>query len=590
MNAAALTFGVRTMQIWPFSKYSSEEKRVKPRLYASIDRATYERLSAPNLASNLDVLNVINTALSPEYASVKTCKRLGIKIRGGFQNVQVLSLHILCLCVRHNGDVFQRVLAKSELLKDLGRIGDRTIWTATDIHRMVLHLLQEWAFEVKNYPDFQLMYNYLRSKNAPFEPRNGPISTIFQPYPGIEEQLMQLQQGSMVGGAPQPGDGTGDGQDQGADGEGQRPGSGGSSLIGPDLLRPGRSVEVLTSDLEVARGTVALLEEVMAKIKTERNWEGIREEYCVEVAEACLAVQKRIEVLMGGELEDESVMATALEVNDLALVALKVRMELLEIADGTREAPEVEGTGEDGDGEAGDADGNNVSEAPPLIDLLDLDYEPQPVASSDVQQSSQTNTVDPFAHLEEQSQQELSNPFAPAEAATSQTREEVGSNALEDDDSAPVIHSMIPTGSTPAAGGGVGGGNPFADDFEDVPAPAGAAIGMQNGNVTMTAQPPALHIPPNATPQNGGPMSAPAQVNRNTLFESSGALFPETFEAGPSTVPRRHTTDAFEGLVSIGKKNEKQVPDPPRGPSMKPPTLTSPTAASDAFNAFDSLG
>ncbi len=528
------------------------------------------------------MLNVINTALSPEYASVKTCKRLGIKLRGGFQNVQVLSLHILCLSVRHNGDVFQRTLAKSELLKDLGRIGDRSMWTATDIHRMVLHLLQEWAFEVKNYPDFQLMYNYLRSKNAPFEPRNGPMSTIFQPYPGIAEQLMQLQQGSMLGGGVAGGEngaggeegGGGEGGEGGdAPGGGQRPGSGGSSLIGPDLLRPGRSVSVLASDLEVARGTVALLEEVMSKIKSEGNWEGIREDYCMEVAEACLAVQKRIEVLMGGELEDESVMATALEVNDLALVALKVRMELLEIADGTREAPEVEGlaagageekAGSGGDG-GGDADGKVVSEPPPLIDLLDLDYEPQPVASSDPQQSSQTNTVDPFAHLE---QQEMSNPFVDREDV-----EEVSSNAVEDDASAPFISSMINGGGV---NGGAGkGGNPFADDFEDsAPAPV---------------KPPPLDVMTTNGLDIGGPLSAPAQVNRNTLFES-GSAFPETFNAGPSTVPRRHTTDAFEGLVRIGRKDEaKQVPDPPRGPSMKP-AATSPTNASDAFNAFDSLG
>jgi hypothetical protein len=96
-------------------------------------------------------------------------------------------------------------------------------------------------------------------------------------------------------------------------------------------------------------------------------------------------------------------------------------------------------------------------------------------------------------------------------------------------------------------------------------------------------------VPPTNGLNNGGPLSAPAQVNRNTLFES-GTAFPETFDAGPSTVPRRHTTDAFEGLVRIGKTDEtKQIPDPPRGPSMKP-AVASPKNASDAFNAFDSLG
>jgi hypothetical protein len=477
-------------------------------------------------------------------------------------------------------------LAKSDLLKDLGRIGDRTMWTATDIHRMVLHLLQEWAFEVKNYPDFQLMYNYLRSKNAPFEPRNGPIGTIFQPYPGIEEQLMQLQRGSMIGGSAGDADGDAAGanpnnQNQGGDGQEQRPGSGGSALIGPDLLRPDRTVDVLKSDLEVARGTVALLDEVMDKIKAEGNWEGIREEYCVEVAEACLAVQKRIEVLMGGELEDESVMATALEVNDLALVALKVRMELLEIADGTREAPEAEGSKTT----EGIENVNEVTtnEPPPLIDLLDLDYEPEGTTSSDKQQSSQTNAVDPFAHLE----QDVSNPFASHEtiAAMSMAKEEVdsNSNALDDTASAPVISSMV-DGFGDAGGGS--GGNPFADDFEDAPsatpiAPSGMANGTEVANIIQP-----LRVPTSTAPQNGGPRSAPAQVTKNALFVS-GTTFPETFEAGPSTVPRRHTMDAFEGLVNIRKKDEKPTPDPPRGPSMKP---TSPSTASDAFNAFDSLG
>ena len=509
----------------------------------------------------------------------------------------MLCLHILCLCVRHCGDTFQRTLAKSELLKDLGRIGDRSMWTATDIHRMVLHLLQEWAFEVKNYPDFQLMYNYLRSKNAPFEPRNGPISTIFRPYPGIEEQLMQLQQGSMVGSAGSAGAPGGPGGPEGAEPRAESE-NGGSSLIGPDLLRPGRTVDVLKSDLEVARGTVALLEEVMDKIKAEGNWEGIREDYCVEVAEACLAVQKRIEVLMGGELEDEAVMATALEVNDLALIALKVRMELLEIADGTKEAPEVnagvgdggKGDGGTGDGGTGDGDdgkdkGADDSEAPPLIDLLDLDYEPQPVTSSEQQQqqSSQTNTADPFAHLEQSA--DASNPFAPKGAAptasamsvASVAMEEVNSNsnsnAFDDDESnmAPVILS--------------GGGNPFADDFEEPVATGETNGGINGGTRDAPSAPPPLQVR-GAHVYNGGPQSAPAEVTKNTLFVS-GPSFPETFEAGPSTVPRRHTTDAFEGLVSMGKKNETPAPDPPRGPSMKP---TGANDAADVFNAFDSLG
>ena len=159
----------------------------------------------------------------------------------------------------------------------------------------------------------------------------------------------------------------------------------------------------------------------------------------------------------------------------------------------------------------------------------------------------------------------MRNPFADREGM-----EEVDSNALDDDASAPFISSMISRGGDGVVGGG---GNPFADDFDD----------------HAPIRPPSLNVPATNGLNNAGPLSAPAQVNRNTLFES-GTSFPETFNAGPSTVPRRHTTDAFEGLVHIGRKNDaKQIPDPPRGPSMKP-AAASPTTASDAFNAFDSLG
>ncbi|WPT12305.1 TOM1-like protein 4 [Picochlorum sp. SENEW3] len=553
--------------IWPFSKYPPEVKQVKPRLYASIDRATSERLSSPNLAANLDVISVINTALDPGYASVKTCKRLCLRIRGGQQNVQILSLHIVCLGVRHCEEPFRRELAKSDLLKEMGKIGDRSKWAATDIQRMVLHLLQEWAFEVKNHPDFQFMYNHLRSKNAPFEPRDGPMARIFEPYPGVEQQLMQMQHGNQEPEA----------HDEGA--EPQTQPSQATVLLGPDLLKPGKSTDVLQSDIEVAKGTVSLLQEVMEKIEAEGNWEGIKEEYCVEVSDACGAVQKRIETLLGSENVDESIFSAALEVNDMAQAALKKRSELMEIADGTREAPET-GTQEQPTGEKVDEDvpkeKKEIQEAPPLIDLLDLDYEPQPAAPADEKQRGE----DPFAHLEPSHKEPASNPFSSREQGA---QEDSAPNAfLEDAAFAPVIssggdHSQQPTSS----------GNPFADDVE----------------VAVPARPAHLTIPNNDQISQLAPHSAPVQSGtRASAFTSevmppgtSHPMFPQTFgQTNGNTVPRRHTTDAFEGLVNMVPKNEPAPP--PRGEPMKAasPPIQSPTVGetqqdASCFDAFDSI-
>lgn len=557
-------------QIWPFSRYPPEVKKVKPRLYASIDRAVYERLSAPNLAANLDVISVINTALDPGYASVKTCKRLCLKIRGGLQNVQVLSLHIACLCVRHCGEAFSRELAKSELLKEMGRIGDRSRWAATDIQRMVLHLIQEWAFEVK-IADFQLMYNYLRSKSAPFEPRDGPMSRIFQPYPGMEQQLMQMQRNE--------GDTTTEQQEE------ARPGSQGTSLIGPDLLRPGRSLDILKSDLEVARGTVSLLDEVIDKIQKEQNWEAVKEDYCMEVTDACAAVQKRIEALLQSDLAadgaDETILASALQVNDLALNALMKRANVAEIADGTKEAPPPV---EDEETEPAKTEAVAVEQAPPLIDLLDLDYEPDPSTTM-----SNEKVADPFAHLDNMNEGEASstlNPFA--EDGSKSTKEE--SNAfLEDGAFAPVIASENVSPQAPVAPSE--GGNPFADDSPDV---------------APKRRPAALNIPM-SNPQASGPYSAPVQSAYNgdyhevygEPYTSTGhAKFPQAFGQSNGGPPRRHTLDAFEGLVDMKKKKE-EAPPPPRGVAMKEvqqksassSAVQSPSApgGASAFDAFDSI-
>jgi len=394
------------------------------------------------------------------------------------------------------------------------------------------------------------MYNYLRSKNAPFEPRDGPMSRIFQPYPGVEQQLMQMQHND---GITAPNDTE----------DGGRSGSRASTLIGPDLLRPGRSPDVLKSDLEVARGTVSLLEEVMSKIRLEKNWEGIQEEYCLEVSEACGAVQKRIETLLGSDLsEDESLVSMALEVNDLAQSALKQRQELVEICEGKRDPPE------DCPADEPDAAGPEEQEAPPLIDLLDLDYEPEPV-TSDAHSTDKSAPFDPFAHLEpvQDAAEGQHNPFA-----------ETGNNApednafLQDDAFAPVISSGG-TSSLP-----IGSGNPFADDL---------------GDVDSKPRPATLEIPMNPEIRDQGPFSAPVpgQRHENGLLgpkSSTGhAVFPQHFGHATGSVPRRHTTDAFAGLVDM-HASSKETPPPPRGKPMKSPTADS-EGVQDAFEAFDNI-
>lgn len=542
--------------VWPFSRFTPEAKKVKPRLYASIDRATSQQLSAPNLAANMDVVSVINTALDPSYASVKTCKRLCIRIRGGQQNVQVLSLHVAALCARSCGERFHAELASSDLLKEMLKIGDRSRWTPTDIQRMVLHLLQEWAYEIKGHPEFPLTYNKLRSKQAPFEPRNGPMARIFMPYPGIEEHQITQQQG-------------------------ERPQSRGTLNLGPDLLRPGRSPDLLRSDMELARGSIALLNEVMEGIRAERNWDGIKEEYCVEVAGACEAVKERLVVLLGSEACDESIMVSALEVNDLAQSALKEKEELVDIAEGRRAPPEPESAIVEEEASLGEADEPKVQpgqqekqseEQPPLINLLDLDYEPE---------NPKEVSFDPF-HAFSQPEQAEAHPNGNGEGHSQQKRDEDQVNVfMEDKAFAPAIESSAPRAELLVA---QNGGNPFADD-SDFSRPEALAIPQSN-----------LHGGPHTAPAGQGsyaefPGMSYGQTSTAMPVSSPTYTDPFGFGTGEVNVQRRHTTDAFGDLVAMTKDKTKE-PAPPRGAPMKTTPTTSPTvqdSAASAFDAFDKL-
>ena len=477
---------------------------------------------------------MINTAIDPSYASVKTCKRLCIRIRGGQQNVQVLSLHVAALCARSCGEKFHAELASSDLLKEMLKIGDRSRWTPTDIQRMVLHLLQEWAYEIKGHPEFPLTYNKLRSKQAPFEPRNGPMARIFMPYPGIEEQQIIQEQG-------------------------ERPQSRGTLNLGPDLLRPGRSPDLLRSDMELARGSIALLNEVMEGIRADRNWDGIKEEYCVEVAGACEAVKERLVVLLGSEACDESIMASALEINDLAQSALKEKEELVDIADGKQAPPEPESAMVEEEKEAnlGETDVPKVQpgqqekqakEQPPLINLLDLDYEPENP------KEGQEAPFDPF-HAFSQPEQAEAHPNGNEEGQSQEKKDESQVNIfMEDKAFAPAIESSAPRAELLVA---QNGGNPFADD-SDFSRPEVLAIPQSN-----------LHGGPHTAPAGQGSFAdirgmsygqtstGPMSVSGPTYTDPFG------FGTGEVNVQRRHTTDAFGDLVAMTKDKAKE-PAPPR--------------------------
>ena len=612
-----------------FSRVPAAAKAVKPRLYAAIDRATSQHLSAPNLAVNAEVASTIVTALDPSYASTKACKRLCIRIRTRNQRVQFLALHVLQECVRTCGAPFHTELARSELFSELSRMADRSLWCSTDIQRLILALIQEWAYEIREHK-FSAEFNRLKRLNMPFEPRGAGVDARLQPYPGYDPQMHAVSQGGYLGnGAHGHGGGLHPARNNPV-GHPQQHSitTSGSGQLGADLLKPGKTRDQLLSDIETARGTVALLNEVLDGIEKDRIWSKVKEEYCGEVAGATASVSQRLQNLLGSNINDERVIASALSVNDEAQRALDRRLEYFEISEGKRAAPPPRALSASHaeqpeitqpSSEKRQTESSKKQESP-LLDLLSLDVESPPLASSDVATSSDPfhsnsdkDKIEPIAPPAPIEAPPMNNPFAAPYSIQNQS-ESQGTDAQgiqkegQKTDSNPFMNDEAFAKTAPSIPAAVtsqnktqesslypkidhdlpvsSGGNPFAPS---APTPPGTSMNNDVAAYQLQRPPPVVLPTPQMIP-NQGPLTAPAMSNAPYGFgpsstgshESqqsqtttgagaasfqgfSNAAYPNIINAmgvSSSLGSGKKGEDAFSGLVSLTPKREEAPPPP----------------------------
>ena len=579
----------------------------------------------------MDVVTTINSAVDPTYAANKGCKRICLRLRSRNQRVQHVALQLLETCMRSCGEPFHNELSKSDLFNnELARMADRSIWCSTDIQRLVLARIQEWAYEIK-IPAYSALFNRLKQRGLPFGPRGQTADQLFQPYPGLSppspgsaggsagvippSSPSQAMQNPHIGRPrSQRPHGTG-----GAGEGGSRPSSRGGANIGADLLRPGRTQAELLSDLATARESVTLLNDVLDGAEKEANWGAVKEEYCGEVAGACEAIIQRLAALLGSGISDETLVAQALEVNDDAQKALDKRNRLLEVAEGRRSPPMTPSRAivENGNGNGARrveahpvsnlesptataapaaAAAAAVAAAPArqdpgnLMDLLDLDWTPAP-------ETEAMKHSDPFLPPPPMVPPPRNNPFAAAPASgeaynpppVTVERLPVGPNA----NASTAISSAGPSANaTPAASvaSAAAESNPFMNDDAFAQLSIGSTGGPAPAGRESTSKPSSLPSSPLRPPHGSVPGSiAIATTGPALSSKPSGNPFAAGFDAaGPSTsAPPPSTGPSFNrppplsipGTGPDSQINSGYIPTP--GPYTAPPAY--PGAPSPAY-------
>ena len=579
---------------------------MKARLYDLIERATSQQLSSPNLALNTDIATTINSAPDPRYAAGKACKRFGIRFNYKQPRIQSLVLSAVDHCVRSCGDPFHNELAKSNLLVDLHRVADRSLWSQPNIQHHVLALIQEWAFTLRPV-QFSTGYSRLKSRGIPFPPRESGASQGGYPGLGIQHPGAATA-GHMY--APQAaGNTTWPGEPPETQGR----------------LTPGQNPQKMKEDLEVAGNTVALLEELLEGVP-DNDLKAVKAEYIEDMVHQCNAMKNKLASLVQTSgISEEALLAQALTINDDAQKVLDRHRQLVEASEGRRPAParqrkpvsavpggqaaeQEEGAGQTATAAAPSSNKQlpahkKQASAVPLIDLLDIDWGAPTMTTAGSTAPTQNGGgggggggVDPFAASVQPPQALVvpptlpptvsNNPFAPPPAPRP----------------APVLAAVAP----PSESTDEAAPNPFMSN-------ASFEIKAAAASPPPRPEPLAVVVPPAAV---GNPFAATGVVHPLPSPVSS----PFIAATPPATKPPSPLGDAFKDLVKIGPQAKEEKPPPPKGTPMRtisstvtsssPPssskkvTSSSPSAASqqqstaangqvgaqsDPFDAFEEL-
>ncbi|GAB4813550.1 hypothetical protein N2152v2_000596 [Parachlorella kessleri] len=627
------------------SRQPSRVRAVKARLYELIDRATSEYLSAPNFALNSDVVAAINGSPEPGYAATKVCKR--IKVRLGLKNprVQQLALQLLEHCVRNCGEGFHRELAKSELFVELLSLSDKcacqpvvkrpaeplfeTVWHCgwlenrsiagppagrvnlvavfgfwggrVALQSQVLALIQEWAYNLKP-AQFSNAYNKLKGRGLPFPPRDAAAK--FEPYPGLTPP--PPANAAPGPGYPYPPPGAAPPP------PGRHPhphphahahphgrpthGSSGAAeaaaaaaAVGPpQLLAPNQPPAKLREDLGVAGNTVSLLQEMLDGVPAD-NFAAAKEDYVMDMVAQCREMKDRLTRLIG-QLDDETLLATALQLNDDAQAAMDRHADMVAVAEGRRRPPPQAPRQPQPARPAGPAGGSAAAapaaaaaarppQPPPgaLLDLLSLDYggpsEPPPAYPPP--NTAATNSAafsDPFSAPAAAPPAPSNNPFAaapPGPAPASGSGPSYGSSSSPPNGAGFAPAPYKPASAAPASGADPPqSDNPFFSDTVFAP-----ALQPQQAQRSQPSPPRgASFAAADPAPPSWGASAAPAPLAAGPSF---GSGHPST-GAGDSLGASGNPFAAFAAPVAPPSPTPV-APAPPPAPEPAEPVALTPS-------------
>lgn len=247
-----------------------------------IERATSEKLVAPDWAVNLEICDIIN--MNPRQAK-DAMKALKKRLRSKNPKIQLLALFVLEALSKNCGDDVHLQTIECNILNELVKIVKKK--PDLNVREKILILIDMWqeAFGGPRgkYPQYYAAYNELKSAGVEFPPREENAVPLFTP-PQTQPIMLNSDLSTYDDAA----------------------------VIEASLQSDASDLSL--SEIRNARGIANVLSEMLSALDP-HSPEGVKQEVIVDLVEQCQSYQKRV-MLLVNSTTDEELLCHGLTLND----------------------------------------------------------------------------------------------------------------------------------------------------------------------------------------------------------------------------------------------------------------------------------